>query len=361
MSNSPANSLTIDPGGMVDAFVMPFIAATQTPGVVVALMYEGRQYFYNFGYADLTTETPAGELTVFELGSITKAFTAIMAAYLIEDLNQPVTNHLPFSFTPNVGLSKVTLLQLLTHTSGMPNQIPGQPGEELFAGQQPSSELVTWWQTFQKNSYPPPGNCWLYSNIGFVTAGFALSNCNQNGYGTALQDVITIPLGMTQTSANPLGAVATGYLGSATKSKPARGTAADLKSTSWDMMQFLEACINAPGASQPLGSTIAMTQAPQTTSPIDDCSTHNPIKFEMAMGWQISPLTSSGNNYSLIWKDGATSLGGFRSWMGYVTNTIGIVLLANKFLTAPVKTPAQSLAKAGRSILQSLMDISTSS
>ncbi len=158
---------------------------------------------------------------------------------------------------------------------------------------------------------------------------------------------------MTQTSHDPLGTVATGYIGSTTKTRRAGGTAFDLKSTSWDMMQFLSNCISPPGG--PLGDAMLNTQTPQITD-INDCTTGKPINFKMAMGWQISPVTSQGTDYSLVWKDGLTSLGGFTSWIGFVPNTIGIVLLANKAITSG-ETPPLTLGKAGRFILQTLMDV----
>jgi beta-lactamase class C len=356
MSDSPTGTPIIDPGGIVVGFVQTFMAMTQTPGVVVALWYGGQQYFYSYGYADRDTKTLAGELTTFELGSVTKVFTATLVAYELGDLTQPVTNYLPGSYVPNIGLSNVTLLQLLTHTSGMPDQIPGQPGEQLFNGDTPTSSLISWWEKFPANS-PAPGTCWRYSNIGFVTLGFAVEDGQANLYNTALLDVITGPLYMTQTSHNPLGAVATGYIGSATKTKRAPGTAFDLKSTSWDMMQFLINCISPPVG--PLGDAILKTQTPQVTSSINECDSGDRINFQMGMAWQISPMASQGNDYSLAWKDGLTSLGGFTSWIGFVPNTIGIVLLANKVITSG-KTPPLTLGKTGRCILQTLMDLDVS-
>ena len=69
----------------------------------------------------------------------------------------------------------------------------------------------------------------------------------------------------------------------------------------------------------------------------------------------VSQLTSNGTNYSLVAKDGETSRGGFQSWIGFIPSTMGIVLMSNKFMTVPTKPP-QSLARTGRSILQTRLN-----
>ncbi len=359
MSNSPAENPTFDPSGFVIGLAEAFLQSTGTPGLAVALIYDGQQYFYNFGFENIVSNDLVSKETIFELGSVTKVFTAIMTAFKIgqPEWNDPITNFLPGTFGLNPGLQDVTINQLITHTSGMPSDAPGKPGSQLFNDEPPSTTLVNWWQTFT----PPAGTgpCWEYSNIGFVTLGYIVAGCNPNQYNELLADIITGQLHMTQTGSNPTGSAATGYVGNANQNTQAKGTASDLKSTSQDMMLFLEACINPRKHPTPqaLGDVIWLTQMPVFTTPIYDCSTSELIKFNMGAAWQISQLESNGETFSLIAKDGATSVGGFRSWIGVVSGKMGIVLLANKFLTETVQTQVQSLAGTGRSILQVLLDI----
>ncbi len=359
MSNSPANNPTFDPSGFVIGFVEAFLQSTGTPGLAVALIYDGQQYFYNFGVENIVSNDPVSKETIFELGSVTKVFTAIMAAFKMSSLDwsAPITNFLPGPFGLSPGLQDVTISQLVTHTSGMPEDAAGKSANQLFNDDPPSTRLLKWWHNF----VPPagPGPCWQYSNIAFVTLGYIVAGSNPNQYNGLLADIITSQLHMTQTGSNPAGSVATGYIGNANQNTRAPGTASDLKSTSQDMMLFLEACINPAKQPTPraLGNVILATQMPVFTTPIYDCSTGELITFNMGAAWQISQVQSNGKTFSLIWKDGATSVGGFRSWIGVVSKKMGIVLLANKFLTGTVKTPAQSFDGTGRSILQALMGI----
>src|SRR5437016_71005 len=134
MPKSPADNPIIDPSGFVDGFVDAFWQSTQTPGIAVALICEGQKYFYNFGIENVASNTPVTQETIFELGSVTKVFTGIMAAFKIswQEWNDPVTQSLPYTFELNPGLNDVTINQLVTHTSGMPKDAPGKPGNQLF-------------------------------------------------------------------------------------------------------------------------------------------------------------------------------------------------------------------------------------
>ncbi|HEY0347539.1 MAG TPA: serine hydrolase domain-containing protein [Pyrinomonadaceae bacterium] len=366
MPKAKTSTPVIDPSGFVDGFVEGYLQATNTPGIAVALIYEGQQYFYSFGSANVALKTPVTNETIFEIGSITKVFTAIMLSFKMGSsvFNNPITDYLPYTFPPNSAITKVTVSQLATHTSGMPKDGGGTPAEQLFTDQPPLTVLTDWWSTgFTSPPAPAAGTCWQYSNIGFVTLGYVVAGCNPNNYNGLLADIITGPLKMTQTgSSNPTGpSAAAGYVGPPNKRHRAKGTAADLKSSAQDMMTFLEICIYGQKHSGPhgLGNDISFTQQPIITN-INDCSSGAPTKFQMGLAWQISQMTSNGKSFDLIAKDGETSLGGFQSWMGVVQDNMGIVLLSNKFMTAPANPP-QSLATTGKAILQALLDISVTS
>jgi len=134
MSNSPANNPTFDPSGFVIGFVEAFLQSTGTPGLAVALIYDGQQYFYNFGVENIVSNDPVSKETIFELGSVTKVFTAIMAAFKMSSLDWsvPITNFLPGPFGLSPGLQDVTISQLVTHTSGMPEDAAGKSANQLF-------------------------------------------------------------------------------------------------------------------------------------------------------------------------------------------------------------------------------------
>jgi beta-lactamase class C len=347
-----------DPTAIVTKAVSDYQTATATPNVAVVLNFQGQQHFYPF------PQTSVAENTVFEIGSITKVFTATMLAYNlgIMSLLDPVTKYLPYTFAPNAGLRNITIGQLATHSSGMPNEIPGHPSKELFSGQAPSSALISWWQNFNtppvKPPAPPaPGSCWAYSNIGFVTLGFAVAG-SPNTYNQQLSLNILNQLNMTQTSASVIPGlpVAQGNTGTPKTTTPATGHSADLKSTPTDMGIFLDACIN-PDSNRILGGLA--TALRYTNNPFysgNNCGTTTPITFKQGLAWQISHLTYNGTNYPLIAKDGATGIGGFEAWIGFIPFIMGIVVMGNKFMNVK-SNPPQSPAKAGRTILEALLKI----
>ena len=359
---------SIDPTSIVSAALKAYGNATGTPGLAAAVIYNGQDYFIPWGHANAKLKTLITKSTVFEIGSITKVFTATILAYNVANigtfsLSDPVTKYLPYTFDPNAAINNVTLGQLATHTSGMPDQAGGsEPSENLFQGNPPSSDLIAYWQSFA-----PAANitlpCWTYSNIGFVTLGFAIGGCSPNNYNSLLSSYILDQLSMTQTgSNNPPGLrVAQGYVGPLPPGKNhlAPSEAWDLKSTPGDMTLFLQA--NMEPTHDTIGNALNYSHNPIFSG--SNCESKAPLKFEMGLAWQISQMTSKGGqNYMLAAKDGATSKGGFTSWIGFIPENMGIVLLSNKLVKhkapphSPPPPPIPKLTDVGRGILQSLLD-----
>ena len=101
---------------------------------------------------------------------------------------------------------------------------------------------------------------------------------------------------------------------------------------------------------------MALAQKP-IISGIKNCGSTTTIPFKQGLAWQISQLTVNGNPYSLIWKDGATGLGGFAAWIGFIPSAaMGIVVMGNKFMTAP-SSPPQAPGTAGRAVLTALLAV----
>ncbi|MBC7864013.1 MAG: beta-lactamase family protein, partial [Bacteroidia bacterium] len=180
-------------------------------GISVSLFYPAHprvKSFYSYGYAGPNQQaiTPA---TIFAMGSVTKVFTASLAAWLsangtIDNLeNTLVAPILGPSVSESDYWNSLTLKDLATQTSGMPKNSPGKPSVNLFRGHEPSPLFVDWWNnTNDQNSWLADLNTkWIYSNAGFVTLGFAVVNAAINAglasnYAQLLGNVITAPLGM---------------------------------------------------------------------------------------------------------------------------------------------------------------------
>lgn len=354
------------PDSVVPDAIEGYAVGTVTPGIAAAVIYQGQPYYYNYGFAiENDPDVPITLNTIFEIGSVTKLFTSTLLAYNLQmnptqwSLDDPVTAHLPPLGNVNT-LSQVTLGQLVTHTSGMPDEGGGlAPSYFLFNQLPPTETLETWWRAFAGT----PGQCWLYSSIAFVTAGFCVGLFKQpdgsyiNQYNQLLSQLVTEPLGMGQTASYilpPGGPVAQGYVGAYDTNAKQYSIAADLKSSAQDMATFMLASMNLIDVSAMLAAALAHTQTviPAPTQVCGNPNQNNP--FQMGMAWQIS---NAGQSDELLVKNGAVGgSGGFMSWVGIMPQLgLGITLLANKFVQGPIpSTQTKPLALVGRSILQQL-------
>ncbi|MGW6419211.1 serine hydrolase [Streptomyces sp. NPDC055055] len=139
---------------------------------------------------------PMTEDTVFDLASVTKLFTSILAVQQIErgalELEARVTAYLP-EFGGG-GKQDVTVRQLLTHTSGFRSWIP------LYREPTREGKLRRVWD---ERPVSPPGSAYLYSDLNLISLQLILEKITARGLDTLLHDEITAPLGMHRTRFNP--------------------------------------------------------------------------------------------------------------------------------------------------------------
>ncbi|WP_030314731.1 serine hydrolase domain-containing protein [Streptomyces flavochromogenes] len=141
-------------------------------------------------------QVPMTEDTVFDLASVSKLFTSILAVQQIErgalELESRVTAYLP-EFGGG-GKQDVTVRQLLTHTSGFRAWIP------LYKAPTREGKLRLIWDEVPAN---PPGSTYLYSDLNLITLQLILEKITGLGLDVLLHDEITAPLGMHRTRFNP--------------------------------------------------------------------------------------------------------------------------------------------------------------
>jgi CubicO group peptidase (beta-lactamase class C family) len=155
-----------------------------------------------FGHLSSQTGSPTVEPdSVYIVGSITKTLTATALMMLVErgrvSLNEPVSTYLPgFAGTER---NKVRVLDLLAHTSGLPDQLP--ENEQLRRAHAPLSEFVK--QTYTTPLLFTPGTAWHYQSMGILLAAEIVEKVS----GMPLRDFerkeIFEPLGMMQSSLVP--------------------------------------------------------------------------------------------------------------------------------------------------------------
>lgn len=176
----------------LDAYVARSLRDEGTPGAVVALTSRQgllRESFY--GFADLESRIPVTAETLFQIGSITKSFTAIALLQLADEgrlrLDAPVTAYLPW-FSVRSDFAPITVHHLLTHTAGIPanrDDLPPSPYMALALGEQ----AAAW----------PPGERLHYSNVGYQVLHVLLETVAGKSWEEVVGERILAPLGMDAT------------------------------------------------------------------------------------------------------------------------------------------------------------------
>lgn len=173
--------------------------ANNIPGVVVGVASRGRLvHWKGYGLANVELRVPAHDSTVFEIGSISKEFVSAAVMLLEEEgrlgLDDPIHRYL--ADLPSEWLG-VTIRQLMTHTSGIPDYEEIQT-YEAYRFRFTPEEIIR-----VAHSRPmdfPPGTGYRYSNTGYFLLSMLVERIEGKPLGQVLQGRIFDPLGMGQTS-----------------------------------------------------------------------------------------------------------------------------------------------------------------
>jgi len=157
----------------------------QLPGMTLALVGPGGlDAQITLGFSDLEARAPVRPEQLFNIGSISKSFTATMIHQLAAEgklgLDDQIAQHLPGLPLPSG--AAITLNHLLSHSSGLPEDPP-------FFPETPDGKL---WLGFT------PGTAWSYSNIGFALLGRVVEVKDGRKLADSLKVRIFAPLGMNQ-------------------------------------------------------------------------------------------------------------------------------------------------------------------
>jgi serine-type D-Ala-D-Ala carboxypeptidase/endopeptidase len=283
------------------------------------------------GSAGLTpNHRPLDGDTVFEIGSITKVFTALLLADMVErgevGLDDPVAKYLPSTMPGGVSLAMhdskpITLLDLATYTSGLPNM------PDNFAPKDPANPYADY--TVAQlygflNGFAPridPGTHYEYANLGFGLLGHALALRAGRSYEDLVVERICSPLGLDSTritlSPSLRGRLAQGHDSGldpvANWDLPTLAGAGALRSTANNLFTFLEACLGV--RETPLAPVFARMLTVRRRAW---------AQMDVAFGWFVV----SRHDDEIVWKDGET--GGYSSFVGYSTKSrLASIVLSN--------------------------------
>jgi CubicO group peptidase (beta-lactamase class C family) len=182
---APVTAASSVPAAAIDAAVAKALAASKAPGLSIAIERDGIvEYAHGYGYRDVEAKRPVDPGTYFEIGSVTKQFTAAAIALLAADgklkLDAPVATYLPDA--PHA--AEITIRQLLNHVSGIPEYVDDGIDPYVF------STSVTPAQLYGLVANKPlafkPGTEYAYSNTNYVILGAIVERVSGMSYGDFL-------------------------------------------------------------------------------------------------------------------------------------------------------------------------------
>jgi CubicO group peptidase (beta-lactamase class C family) len=184
-------------------------------GMSLAVYDRGKVRFYNYGTVSKSNRRLPSRRTLYEIGSVTKTFTGVVASKAILDgkmtLDSDFRAYLEGSY-PNLAKEGVslTLRSLVAHTSGLPRDMPDN--SELFV--EPDFETLPFKLVQREKDYDDaryleelhgvtlasePGKQFSYSNLGTKVVAFGLQKVYGAPYSQLVHDFVTRPLRMRRT------------------------------------------------------------------------------------------------------------------------------------------------------------------
>lgn len=192
--------------GKADAVVREAMRTHGIPGVCLGVVRNGRLIkATGYGYSNVELKVPVSSASLFQSGSVAKQFTAMAVMMLAEagkvGLDDRFAKYFPQAAA--AAWKDVTVRQLLTHTSGIPDIFGEHDNDSYTKGildfhrDYTEDELLQRYLTLKLDFIP--GDKWSYSNTGYELLGFLIHRVSGMFYGDFLQQRIFQPLKMTST------------------------------------------------------------------------------------------------------------------------------------------------------------------
>jgi serine-type D-Ala-D-Ala carboxypeptidase/endopeptidase len=312
------------------ASIRRVVDSGESVGIVVGIVTPCGKEYYSHGMTALSDGQEVNEDTVFEIGSVTKTFTALLLAKMAEEgkvaSGDYIEKYLPENVTTPTFLDQsIRMVDLATHTSGLPSLPPNL---------RPTDEMNPYADYTVENMYAAleeytltrkPGSVYEYSNWGMGLLGHILTLQSGISYEELVITRITDELGMPDTRIT-LTPRMQEHLAKGYRDKvpfplwdlPTLAGAGALRSTALDMLTYLAA--NMGLQESRLYSAMQVTH--QFRHVVD------PGKMQIGLGWHILTLD---DGQKVIEHHGGT--GGFASYVGFIKEKqTGAVVLTNTYL-----------------------------
>lgn len=352
---------------IVDAQIQPEMQAMHIPGMAVGITMDGKDFVFNYGVGSKTAQKSITDRSLFEIGSISKTFTATAAAYAQAEGKLALTDKVSkiFPDCKSTKFGELSLLNLGTHTpGGLPLQLP----TSITTGEQLHDYLKHW-----KPSYEP-GKFRTYNNPGIGILGLITAQSMNQNFDSLMEKIIFPALGMSDSFINVpdsrMNDYVQGYTESGSPTRMSKSLIADeaygVKTTAHDLLLYIEDNIDPKKLDSKIQRALTTTHTSffkvgvmtqdliweQYPYPVELRTllegNSNSMIFEANKATEIIPPAAPVEN---VWINKTGSTNGCSAYIAFVpAKKLGIVLLANK--SYPIKDRVTIAHKIMQNLLQ---------
>lgn len=298
-----------------------------TPGFTIAIIDGDSSFVFGFGSTHPDGDTELNDKSIFELGSISKSFTASLVTVLVDknllSFDDKFNDYLDPSFK-NPRLNNLTINDLLTHHSGLP-KLPQYIGSKQKDPQNPyadysKTDLLNFYKTF----IPEDKTSFIYSHVNYGLLELVIENVTSTDFESALKTYLLDPLNLNNTYVHRTesneSAITYGFdrAGRQTKSWDFASFAASegIKSNITDLILFTKAHLG--NTESTFDDILSLNHEPEV-------QTHYNDKIFAAKGWHVF---NQKKNFNIITHSGKTY--GHRAYISFIKETeTAVIILSN--------------------------------
>lgn len=346
-SLASTHSLADDLQSRVDAVVKPLMEKHAIPGMAVAVFADGREHIFTYGEANKVDHQPVSRETLFEVGSLSKTYTATLVALASAegkvDLAAPASRYQPA--LSNTALGQATLLELGAYSADcLPLQFPDDVKSD--------AQALVFLQQWQRKAAPGTQRC--YSNPSLGLFGDLAARAQKLPFAKLMEESLLPKLGLNHTYLQvPASAHSQYAQGYDAQQRPVRvtpGAFADeaygIKTTIVDALRYVRVQVQPEQLTAPLKQAIALTHQ----------GYFQVGRMTQRLGWEryphpvTLPTLLAGNGAGMVrepqavtrlspaspaaagaWYNKTGSTSGFGAYVAFIPSKgLGIALLANR-------------------------------
>jgi beta-lactamase class C len=187
---------------VVARHVQKMVPSNGAGGVAVVVRIDGRTLFFNYGYAELANRRPVTSDSLFNLGSVAKAFEATLLAHAVQQgelaFDDSVAKYV-VELQRGGDIRRVTLGHLASFTSGLllPHDHPPWPGPDQSFTQ---ARFIAYLNEWRPDKGRQPGKQVIHAQSGYVLLRLALERRFGMPYGELMEQRVLKPLGLASTT-----------------------------------------------------------------------------------------------------------------------------------------------------------------